>query len=113
MSKDLLAACTNLGYNALIMEPTTVARATTEGQWSNIQVHVKLYSRFRGLLPSEARGEAVVRLPRRATVSDLLEHLGISGRVKLITVNGERQSDWTRILDDGDQVRVLPFAVGG
>jgi molybdopterin converting factor small subunit len=78
-----------------------------------MQVHVKLYSRFRELLPREARGEATIQLPQGATLTDLLAHLGVTGRVKLITINDERQDEWARPLKDGDRVRILPFAVGG
>jgi sulfur carrier protein ThiS len=96
-----------------MVEIATPERSGTKERRRSMHVQVKLYSRFRELLPGEARGEATVQLPHGATVTDLLEHLGVSGRVKLITVNGERQSEWARPLNDGDRVRVLPFAVGG
>jgi sulfur carrier protein ThiS len=76
-------------------------------------VKVKLLSRFRTYLPPQARGEATVALPDSATVAHLLAQLGIDGRVKLITVNGERVADRQRLLRDGDSVRIFPFVVGG
>jgi sulfur carrier protein ThiS len=78
-----------------------------------MHVHVKLFSRFREYLPPEARGEATVDLPAGATVGDLLNYLGIQRRVKLLAVNGERESDRGRILHDGDTVRIFPMVVGG
>lgn len=76
-------------------------------------VQVKLFSRFRELLPREARGEAEVLVPEGATVAGLLEQLGVQGRVQLISVNGEPEADRERVLHDGDRVRVFPFGVGG
>lgn len=76
-------------------------------------VYVKLFSRFREHLPEEARGEAALELPDSSTVEDLLAHLGIERRVKLITVNGVRVEDHAHRLRDGDSIRVLPFVVGG
>ena len=78
-----------------------------------MQVHVELFSRFREHLPPETKGKATVRLPEDATVADLLAHLSITGRVQLVSVNKEREPDRARILQDGDRVRILPFAVGG
>jgi sulfur carrier protein ThiS len=76
-------------------------------------VHVKLYSRFRDHLPPGARGEATVDLPDGATVHTLIAHLGITRRVKLITVNGERETHKDRVLSEGDRVRIFPVVVGG
>jgi sulfur carrier protein ThiS len=76
-------------------------------------VHVKLFSRFRRHLPEEARGEADVELPQRATVAQLLQQLGIDGRVQLVSVNGDPEPDRERILQHGDTVRIFPFVVGG
>lgn len=78
-----------------------------------MHVQVRLFSRFREHLPPEARGEATIELPDGATVEDLLNHLGIQRRVKLISVNGERESDRDRVLCDGDSLRVFPIVVGG
>jgi sulfur carrier protein ThiS len=76
-------------------------------------VQVKLFSRFRELLPREARGEAQVQVPEGVTVAGLLEQLGVQGRVQLISVNDEPEPERERVLHDGDRVRVFPFGVGG
>jgi len=78
-----------------------------------MQLHVKLFSRFREHLPGEARGQATIELPGGATVGHLLDHLDIVRRVQLITVNGEPETDRARILHDGDRVHIFPFVVGG
>ena len=78
-----------------------------------MQVHVQLFSRLREHLPREVRGEATVQVPEAATVADLLAHLGIAERVKLVSINGQRETDLGRILQTGDQVRIFPIVVGG
>ena len=76
-------------------------------------VHIKLFSRFRELLPRDARGEADIDLPPKTTVEQLLDHLGVTGTVKLIDVNGTRETDRACLLREGDTVRIFPFVVGG
>lgn len=93
--RRLLAGCRFLKYNRAM------------------QVHIRLFSRLREHLPREARGEAAVEVPEAATLADLLAHLGIAERVKLISVNGQRETDLGRVLQHGDQVRIFPIVVGG
>jgi molybdopterin converting factor small subunit len=78
-----------------------------------MQVHVKLFSLLRRHLPEEAKGEATIDLPAGATVADLIEHLGIVRRIKILTINGQRETDRARPLQEGDSVRIFPFVVGG
>jgi molybdopterin converting factor small subunit len=78
-----------------------------------MQVHVKLYSRFREHLPREARGEAVLELPEGATVGQLIDHLAIAQRIRLIVVNDEPENDLGRVLQSDDRVRIFPVVVGG
>lgn len=78
-----------------------------------MRVHVKLFSRLRQLLPPETRGRADVELPEGASVEHLLAHLGVTGRVQLVSVNDQRESDLSRVLQPDDQVCVFPFGVGG
>ena len=82
-----------------------------------IRVHVQLFSRFRSLLPAEARGRATVELREGADVARLLDKLDLAsgehGRVHRVSVNGQPHPDPDQILHDGDQVRIFPFAVGG
>jgi sulfur carrier protein ThiS len=82
-----------------------------------ITVHVRLFSRFRMLLPAESKGQTTVELPAGSTVAGLLNELDLAGgkrgRVRLVAVNGQRQPDRDHVLHDGDQVRIFPFVVGG
>jgi sulfur carrier protein ThiS len=78
-----------------------------------MKVHIRLFSRFREKLPPEARGETTIEVSDGASVQHLLEHLDIHRPVKLIVVNGERETDLGRILCDGDAVRIYPVVVGG
>jgi molybdopterin converting factor small subunit len=78
-----------------------------------MQVEVKLFSRLREHLPPEARGEAAIELFDGAQVSQLLADLGIDEHVKLLSINSQRETDWDRVLHDGDVVRIFPIVVGG
>ena len=78
-----------------------------------MHIEVKLFSRFREHLPAETRGEATLELPEGTTISDLVDHLQINRRVKLVVVNDEPADNWSRPLHDGDRVRIFPFVVGG
>jgi sulfur carrier protein ThiS len=78
-----------------------------------MHVDVRLFSRFREHLPPEARGQASIELPAGATVGQLLGHLDIGTRIRLISINGEREDDRNRVLRDGDSVRVFPIVQGG
>jgi len=78
-----------------------------------MKVYVKLFSRFREHLPAEAHGEASVDLPAGTTIAGLLDHLGISARVQLVSVNDHPEPDRDRALHAGDEVRIFPFVVGG
>ena len=52
-------------------------------------------------------------LPDGATVDVLLNQLGIVKPVKLITINGQHETDRGRLLGEGDSVRLFPIVVGG
>jgi sulfur carrier protein ThiS len=79
-----------------------------------VQVYVHLFSVLREHLPPGSEGgRATVTLPEAATVADLIAHLGISRRVRLVVINGVQQEDRQRPLQEGDQVKLLPSMVGG
>ena len=78
-----------------------------------MQVQVKLFSRFREVLPRETRGQTKLDLPDGTTVAELLAHLGITDPVKLITVNGQREVDLQHPLANGDTLQIFPPVVGG
>lgn len=79
-----------------------------------MQVQVHLFSVLREHLPpGSERGRATVTLPEGATVADLVAHLDITHRVRLVVVNGVQVEDRQRLLQDGDQVKLFPTMVGG
>jgi sulfur carrier protein ThiS len=78
-----------------------------------MRVHVKLFSHFRSLVPSQARGQIDVDLQEGSTVGYLLNYLGIAGQVKLVTVNDQPEPDRGRVLHERDVVRIFPPVVGG
>lgn len=79
-----------------------------------MQVHIHLFSILREHLPpGSERGRATVALPEGATVADLVAHLGITRRVRLVVVNGVQEENPQRSLAEGDQVKLFPTMVGG
>ena len=77
-----------------------------------MHIHVKLYSTLREVLPAENKGETTLQLPAQATLTDLLDQLGINRRV-VISVNETHEADKTRSLQDGDFVRIFSSVSGG
>lgn len=75
-------------------------------------IHLKLYSILREKLPSEAKGITVLQLEEGATLADILQELGIKRRV-VISVNGVHETDRTRQLIDGDEVKLFSSVSGG
>ena len=79
-----------------------------------MQIEVHLFSVLREHLPPGSdRGRATVTLPDGATVTDLITHLNITRRVRLVVVNGIQEEDRGRFLQDSDQVKLFPTMVGG
>jgi thiamine biosynthesis protein ThiS len=77
-----------------------------------LEVHLQLYSILREKLPPEAKGRAVMQLDENASLADLLEELNITRRV-VISVNGEHETDRSRQLQDGDEIKIFSSISGG
>ena len=77
-----------------------------------MEVHLQLYSILREKLPPEAKGCAVMQLDENASLADLLEELNITRRV-VISVNGEHETDRSRQLQDGDEIKIFSSISGG
>jgi sulfur carrier protein ThiS len=77
-----------------------------------LEIHLQLYSILREKLPSDAKGRAVLQLGEGATLADLLDELGIKLKV-VISVNGVQESDKSRQLRDGDDVKIFSSVSGG
>lgn len=75
-------------------------------------VNLQLYSILREKLPPEAEGHALWEMEEGETIGDLLAALGISRRV-VISVNGDHETDHTRILLDGDEIKIFSSISGG
>jgi sulfur carrier protein ThiS len=77
-----------------------------------LEIHLQLYSILREKLPGDAKGRTVMKLDEGATLTDLLNELGIKLKV-VISVNGDHEPDKARQLRDGDQVRIFSAISGG
>lgn len=77
-----------------------------------MEIHLQLYSILREKLPSDAKGRAVLQLGEGTTLADLLDELGIKLKV-VISVNGVQESDKSRQLRDGDDVKIFSSLSGG
>ena len=77
-----------------------------------MEVRLQLYSILREKLPPEAKGRAVMQMNEDASLTDLLEELGITRRV-VISVNGTHEGDRSRQLQDGDEIKIFSSISGG
>jgi sulfur carrier protein ThiS len=77
-----------------------------------LDIKLQLYSILREKLPPEAKGRAVLQMEEDATLADLLGELDISRRV-VISVNGDHESDRSRRLQDGDEIKLFSSISGG
>ena len=79
---------------------------------SKLKIHLRLYSILREKLPPDANGQTEMRLNEDAMLADLLDELGITRKV-VISVNDTHESDMSRRLQDGDQVKIFSSISGG
>jgi len=77
-----------------------------------LDINLQLYSILREKLPSGAQGRVVMQMDRGVTLDDLLDELDISRRV-VISVNGDHETNRTRELQDGDEIRIFSSISGG
>jgi molybdopterin converting factor small subunit len=80
-----------------------------------MNVQIRLMGTLRSKLPPGcAGGKANLQLDSGASVAAALEQLGIQNSyVHLVSVNGEMETDRTRVLADGDDLVVFPPVAGG
>lgn len=86
--------------------------SNNSGKNTMLAIHLQLYSIFREKLPEEAKGRADLEMEAGATLSDLLDEFGITRRV-VISVNGEHETDRSRKLEDGDEIKLFSSISGG
>ena len=77
-----------------------------------MKIHLQLYSILREKLPAEAKGRAILDLGEGATLADLLDELNIKRKV-VISVNDLQETDKTRHLQDGDNIKIFSSISGG
>ena len=58
------------------------------------------------------QAEGRLELNKDTTVRELLQALGINDKELIVMLN-DRRAEADRALKDGDQVTIIPFAVGG
>jgi molybdopterin converting factor small subunit len=82
-----------------------------------VTVQVRLFGEFREYLPEGSTGgEARVELPEGATVTTLIEQLGISYEIAegvLVAAVNDEVADHQAPLKDGDVVSMFPPLAGG
>lgn len=77
-----------------------------------LEVHVQLYSILREKLPHDARGRTTLQLEVGATLADILELLEIERKV-VVGVNGAYEGDYSRPVQDGDELKIFSAVSGG
>ena len=77
-----------------------------------MEIHLQLYSILREQLPPDTKGGAVLQLDEGATLADILVKLNINRKV-VISVNNVQEVEVSRILRDGDEVKIFSSVSGG
>ena len=77
-----------------------------------MEIHLQLYSILREHFHKDTGGVAVLQLDEGATLSDLLAALNINRKV-VISINNLHEVDVSRILRDGDEVKIFSSVSGG
>ncbi|MFH2040215.1 MAG: MoaD/ThiS family protein [Chloroflexota bacterium] len=77
-----------------------------------MDIHIQLYSNLREKLPQGSKGKAVLHLKDEASLQDLLDELEITQKI-VISVNNEQETDTSRRLQNGDNVKMFSSISGG
>lgn len=77
-----------------------------------MEIHLRLHSILRDLLPSGLEGQTVMHLEEGATLADLLQELNITRKV-VVSVNGVHETNHQRHLNEGDKVMLFSSVSGG
>ena len=77
-----------------------------------LDINLQLYSILREKLPPGSQGRAVMQMEQGVTLADLLDELEISRRV-VISVNGDHETNRSRELQDGDEIKLFSSISGG
>ncbi len=75
---------------------------------------MKVRLKLMGVLKTKTPEDGQLELEDGATIEDVLRALDVPVEsVQVFTVNGSLERDRSRVLSDGDELSVLPPAVGG
>ena len=77
-----------------------------------MEIHLQLYSILREKLPIDAKGRVLLNFEEGATIANILDELGVKRKV-VISVNGDHETDKSRLLCDGDKVKIFSSVSGG
>jgi sulfur carrier protein ThiS len=93
--------------------PTGKQRFAPNGKkLKTVEVRLQLYSILREKLPPEAKGKATLNLQEGTSIAGILAAFSIGHRV-VISVNGQHETDYSRELHDGDEVKIFSSVGGG
>jgi molybdopterin converting factor small subunit len=77
-----------------------------------LEIRVQLYSILREKLPTDSKGRTVLQLDEGTTLTDLINTLGVKRKVT-VSLNGVQETDRSRQLQDGDEVKIFSSVSGG
>jgi sulfur carrier protein ThiS len=77
-----------------------------------LEINLQLYSILRENLPEDTGGAVVLHLADGTTLANLLEILNIKRKV-VISVNDIHELDVSRLLKEGDNVKIFSSVSGG
>jgi sulfur carrier protein ThiS len=86
--------------------------APTGEKLKSVEVRLQLYSILREKLPPEAKGKTKLKLKEGTSLAGILAALSIGHKV-VISVNGQHETDYSRELRDGDEVKIFSSVGGG
>jgi sulfur-carrier protein len=79
-----------------------------------VRVQVQLFATLAAFLPPDSRdGAAMLDVPDRSTVHDLIERLGLPAEVERVMLVNGGDATPDRTLHPGDVVAVFPPLAGG
>jgi len=78
-----------------------------------MRIKLVLFGYLKNLVKEDFRGKDEIEFSSPLTVKEALDSLGISGyHVSSIQINGQPAKD-NQVLNDGDELRVVPLVGGG
>ena len=80
--------------------------------WNAVRMKIQL--KLMGILKDRTPPDGLLELVEGSRIEDVLRELTIDVKsIQVITVNGSLERDRTRVLEDGDELSVIPPVGGG